>query len=185
MTQESQPQPQQPQTQPHRPADDSEEIYFHGSPLLRGSVGRVMIFALIGCLLIALPIILAAWGKSPPGLVWLLLILAGIIVIIVPILMAKRIRYRISNYRIDFESGLLSSNIDTLELWHVEDLKFHQSIVDRMVGVGTITIISHDDTTPVLTLRGLPDPRRIFEMLQQRVIAVKRQRGVVKMDTGS
>ena len=93
-------------------------------------------------------------------------------------------RYRISNYRIDYERGVLSKNIDTLELWHVEDIQFHQSLIDRLSSVGTITVISHDETTPKLELHGLPNPRPIFESLKQRIIAVKRQRGVIKMDVG-
>jgi hypothetical protein len=30
----------------------------------------------------------------------------------------------------------------------------------------------------------LPNPRAIFDQLRQRVITVKRQRGVIKMDVG-
>jgi hypothetical protein len=33
-------------------------------------------------------------------------------------------------------------------------------------------------------VRGLPKPRPIFDALKQRIIAVKRQRGVIKMDVG-
>jgi uncharacterized membrane protein YdbT with pleckstrin-like domain len=101
-----------------------------------------------------------------------------------PVLMQRTVRYRVSNYRIDYERGLLSKTIDTLELWHVEDIRFHQTLLDRMLSTGTITVISHDDTTPQLVLRGVPNPRPLFETLKQRVIAVKRQRGVVKMDVG-
>jgi hypothetical protein len=99
--------------------------------------------------------------------------------------MIRSIRYRITNYRIDYERGILSKTIDTLELWHVEDIHFHQGIIDRIVNAGDITIMSHDDTTPRLDLRGVPNPRPLFESLKQRVIAVKRQRGVIKMDMGS
>ena len=53
-----------------------------------------------------------------------------------------------------------------------------------MLGVGTITVISHDDTTPRLQLKSLPKARPLFDQLKQRVIAVKRQRGVIKMDVG-
>ena len=59
------------------------------------------------------------------------------------------------------------------------------SIIDRIVNTGDITILSHDDTTPRLELFGVPNPRPLFENLKQRVIAVKRQRGVIKMDTGA
>jgi uncharacterized membrane protein YdbT with pleckstrin-like domain len=105
--------------------------------------------------------------------------------VLIPIIMVKTYRYRISNYRIDYERGLLSRNIDTLELWHVEDISFHQSLLDRILGVGTIMVISHDDTNPRLELKSLPNPRPIFDMLKQRIIAVKRQRGVIKMDVGT
>jgi hypothetical protein len=102
----------------------------------------------------------------------------------VPVLMAKSIRYRVSNYRIDYERGFFSRDIDTLELWHVEDLHFHQSLLDRLLGVGLIRVVSRDDTLPELTLRGIPNPRPLYETLKQRVIAVKRSRGVIKVDPG-
>src|SRR5205814_9566602 len=98
--------------------------------------------------------------------------------------MNNMVSFRITYYSIDSEHGLLSINIDTLELWHVEDIHFHHSLVDRLVNTGDIIILSHDDTTPRLELNGVPNPRPLFENLKQRVIAVKRQRGVIKMDTG-
>jgi hypothetical protein len=115
----------------------------------------------------------------------LALVVIGLILMVIPSVMVRMIRYRISNYRIDFERGLLSRSIDTLELWHVEDISFHQSLLDRIFNVGDITVMSHDDTTPKLVLRGLPNPRPLFDSLKQRIIAVKRQRGVIKMDTGT
>lgn len=172
---------------PHRPADDREEVYFQGSPMLRGELGRLTGFVVFGLIFIAIPIAYHFMQKDRSGpvwWVWLACIVIGLIVMFIPWLMTKTLRYRVSNYRIDFERGLLSRSIDTLELWHVEDISFHQSLVDRILGVGTITIISSDDTTPRLELKSLPKPRQLFESLKQRVIAVKRQRGVVKMDIG-
>lgn len=170
---------------PHKPADDKEEIYFHGSPLLRGEVGHVLLFGLIGLVLIAIPFVYGAFAeRGMPWWVIAIFILLGIAMLLVPVLLIKSIRYRISNYRIDFERGILSRSIDTLELWHVDDISFRQSLLDRILNVGTITIISDDPTTPRLPLRGIPSPRPVFDSLKQRIIAVKRQRGVIKMDMG-
>jgi hypothetical protein len=58
-------------------------------------------------------------------------------------------------------------------------------MLDRLMGVGTITVISHDDTTPQLIMHGLPNARPLFQTLEQRIIAVKRQRGVMKVDSGT
>src|SRR5258705_55746 len=148
------------QGRPHKPADDKEEVYFEGSPLLRGDLGRLFIFAIIAAILVAIPILDSRYHWFPlPGWAWIVAIILALICLLIPYLMIKAVRYRITNYRIDFERGLLSKNIDTLELWHVEDINFHQSIIDRLMNTGDITVLSHDDTTPKLELNGIPNPR--------------------------
>jgi membrane protein YdbS with pleckstrin-like domain len=168
---------------PHAAPGDVEEVYFEGSPPARGNSGRIALFGLIGIFFIALAVFLI-YKKSGPWWLTASAFLLGIFLPTVPIAMAKNVRYRISNYRIDYERGMLSKNIDTMELWHVEDLHFHQSLMDRLLNVGTITVIAKDDVMPRLEIRGIPRPRPLYDMLKQRVIAVKRQRGVIKMDPG-
>jgi membrane protein YdbS with pleckstrin-like domain len=174
-----------PDNRPHRPADDSEEVYFEGSPLLRAEFGKVAIFGLIGIAIIALVTTDAfKWHSSLPWWMRLLAIAVAIGLFFIPSITRRTVRYRITNYRIDVTSGFFSRNIDTIELWHVEDIRLHQSLFNRMVGVGTIAVSSRDQVLPLLSLRGLPRPQELFKMLEQRIIAVKRQRGVMKVDPG-
>lgn len=164
------------------PREPDEQVYFEGSPLLRGHVGMVLTWFGIATGLMAVSIVIAASGIG-----WI----AGAIgipiafaLLLIPILQLRTVRYRITNYRIDYERGLLTRKIDTLELWHVDDISMRQGPIDRMLNVGTISVDSGDNSTPRLVLRGLPMPRQLFESLKQRVLAVKRQRGVIKMDLG-
>lgn len=168
---------------PHATPGDHEEIYFQGSPPMRALSGAIALYALICLALIAIAVLLI---RKDIGPWWLKLgiIVVGLAMPLIPAIKARSIRYRISNYRIDFERGLLSKNIDTLELWHVEDIHFHQTLMDRILNVGNITVLSRDESLPKLVLLGIPNPRPLYEMLKQRVIAVKRQRGVMKMDPG-
>lgn len=171
---------------PHRPADDSEEVYFEGSPLIRGAIGKGLLWELAGLLLIIAPLLVHfGLNRHVPAGVIAGFVVVGLVLVCIPPVRAMTIRYRITNYRIDYERGLLSKDIDTLELWHVEDINFHQTLSDRLLGLGNITVLSHDETTPTLLLHSLPHSRHLFEQLKQRIIAVKRQRGVVKMDTGT
>lgn len=168
---------------PYRPPQDTEEVYYEGAPSLKGEAGTMIV-----CGLVALGVVVAGvWIGILSGGLGFLLLPAGLVVgagvVAYPVLLNKTIRYKITNYRIDFERGLLSKRIDTLELWDVEDIKFRQSLWDRMLQVGTLTVFSNDDTTPNLEMKGLPEPRRLFDVLKQRVISVKRQRGVLKLDT--
>jgi membrane protein YdbS with pleckstrin-like domain len=174
-----------PEDRPHRPADDTEQVYYEGSPMVRAQLGVVMLWGLLALLLVAAPIVYRIFkGAWWPWYVNAALVVIGLLLLVIPLLIVKQFRYRISNYRIDFERGLLGKRIETMELWHVDDLEFQQSFFDRLMGVGQITVFSNDKTTPKLELKGLPNPRPLFESLKQRVIAVKRQRGVIKMDLG-
>ncbi|MCX7007694.1 MAG: PH domain-containing protein [Kiritimatiellaeota bacterium] len=160
--------------------DEREEVYYEGSPSLWGSVGQLLL-----CVLLAMGSSIGAFALAGHGWyipVFGLLVAAALI--IVPVLLVRSTHYRVTSYRIDFERGLFSKDIDTLELWHVEDIKFHQSFLDRLLGVGQIIVLAHDDTTPELQLQSLPDPRPVFDALKQRIITVKRQRGVIKIDAG-
>ena len=170
---------------PHAPPDHDEIVYYEGSPLVRGSLLHLFGFGFAGLVLIAVPILLRIeMHKFPNLIVSLVCVVLGFLLFLVPAIRTKTVRYRITNYRIDYERGLLARNIDTLELWHVEDLHFHQSLLGRVLNVGSITVTSRDETTPKLELHSLPNPRPLYETLKQRVIAVKRQQGVLKVDPG-
>jgi hypothetical protein len=160
--------------------DVKEVVYYEGTPSLRGALGSLTIAILLGAGAIAISVALRHYGWWIP----LLGVVVASAIVALPIILFRSVRYRISNYRIDYERGVFSRDIDTLELWHVEDLKFHQSLLDRIMRIGAITVLSHDDTTPKLFLKALPNPRPVFETLKQRIITVKRQRGVIKLDAG-
>ena len=164
---------------------DQEIVYYEGRPLLRAEQAKAAMWFIVGLVLVSLPILASifewTWWRT-----WMTIvaILGALLAIGLPWLLMRTTRYRVTNYRIDFERGILVKRIDTLELWHVDDIKFEQGLLDRIMNVGTITVISDDRTTPKLELGGIPDPRRIFDALKERIIAVKRQRGVLKMDMG-
>ena len=184
MTQIVMPSSPSPDDRPHKPADDTEEVYFEGSPLLRAELGRVILYGLVGVALLALVIVSFVKQWHWPWWLDLAVIAIAALITFWPILLRKTVRYRITNYRIDITNGVLSRNVDTVELWHVEDLRLHQSLVNRITDVGAISIVVHDQALPKFTLAGLPKPQQLFKILEQRVIAVKRQRGVMKVDAG-
>lgn len=169
------------------PAEDQEVIFYEGSPLLRGELGLVFMWFAIGLVLAAIPTLW--WWRNnsvdggPPLWLWILVPI-GLALIFFPMIWVKRHRFKITNYRIDYEYGLVTTNIETLELWHVDDISLRQGLLDKIFGVGSIHIISDDRSTPKLELRSVSNPRALYESLKQRVIAVKRQRGVIKMDMG-
>ena len=167
-----------------RTADDTQVIYYEGSPKLRGELGLLFIWSAIGLLFIAVPVLIKHFGGHLSD--WYLVGGIGIACLCwcIPALMVRREFYRITNYRIDINTGLLFKEMDTLELWHVEDVSLRQNPLEQLFNVGTITIVSRDMTNPKLLLRSLSHPRQLLETLKTRIISVKRQQGVLKVDPG-
>lgn len=168
-----------------KPPGPDEVVFYQGSPKLRGELGLVFKSLAAALVFVAIGVACTIYQR-PVDWYWLVLLICCAValgVLLLPSLLVKRDRYRISNYRIDFEHGLVSKHLDTIELWHVEDVSMRMGLADRVLGVGTITVESDDRSTPKLLLRSLPNPRVIFEQLKTRVLAVKRQRGVIKLDS--
>jgi membrane protein YdbS with pleckstrin-like domain len=107
-------------------------------------------------------------------------VLVGLVWMLVLNLHRKNKRYRITDRTIDYEVGVFSKRVETLQLWRVQDIEFRQSFFHRLLGIATIHLITKDLMTPELSLRGLPASREIFDRLkdacdlsrQQRVIGV-------------
>lgn len=163
---------------------EPEVIYYQGSPKLRG---ELLLLAKCG----AVALVLAALGwlvfakeffGSYNMIVGLSFWLLAVVVFFLPPLFVRRYRYRVTNYRIDFETGLIGKTIDSKEINRVHDVQFKQTIIDRILGVGTITLHSSDATTPTLDLRSLPEPRKLYDMLKRRVDEVKVKQRVLRVD---
>lgn len=123
-----------------------------------------------------------AWFWSYVFACILSVVLLGLIWLSVLELRRRGTRYKITNRTIDHESGVLSKRIETVQLWRVKDIDFRQTVIDRMVGVATITIITSDQSAPQITLRGLPASRELFEKIKDAAEVARRQR-VVDVET--
>ena len=78
-------------------------------------------------------------------------------------------RYKISRRRVEFQKGVITRRLDSLELWRVLDVRYEQSVLDRIFDNAKITLIGTDQTHPSLLLYGLPNHRHLFERLREAV----------------
>jgi len=83
----------------------------------------------------------------------------------------KTTRYRVTDRRVEFERGVFAKQVDSVELWRVLDVRYGQSLFDRVLGNGKITLTGIDRSHPDFVLYGLPHHRRLFEQLRDAVQA--------------
>ena len=81
----------------------------------------------------------------------------------------KSIKFRVTNTVIETERGLLSKNIDVLQLWRCRDVRYRQNLIDRILGIAHIEVFAQDATTPHLEIVGMPASRQLFENLRDSI----------------
>lgn len=85
-------------------------------------------------------------------------------------------RYSLSEDRLFCETGLLNTNSDEVLLYRVRDLRLTINLAQRILGVGTVCVISSDKSVPHLDLKNIRNPREVKELIHQHVEAAKDKR---------
>jgi membrane protein YdbS with pleckstrin-like domain len=166
----------------------NEEILWEGAPSLKALAVTMAATALFA---IALPLVVylaydplrdlvSSAGRNAAGIVRehegsartviVLLVVAAVAVRVVRLawrmLALRSHRYGVSNQRIMVESGVFSKTLVEVDMRTIDDITFHQTFVERLLGIGQIAIVSSEPSTPSVKLVGVPDPRQIRELIR-------------------
>ncbi len=145
-----------------------DEVFFTGIAKHSTSLSKYLLWILAciaGGVLGWLLMKVEALAELP---LWLLS-LGGLPMLLVTYLRHITTKYKVSGRRVEVEKGILSKRVDSLELWRVLDVRYEQSLFDRIFANGRITLYGTDQTDPMLCLHGLPEHRELFERLRDAV----------------
>ncbi|MBW4080036.1 PH domain-containing protein [Paenibacillus sp. S150] len=78
-------------------------------------------------------------------------------------------KYIITSQRIMVKTGLIGKNIEEIELLRVNDFSVAQSIPQRILGIGTLTVFSDDASSPQLLFRKIRKAQSVKDILRQAV----------------
>ena len=87
-------------------------------------------------------------------------------------------RYRLTSQRLFAQTGLIAKELEEVELFRVKDVTLSQGVLDRLLGVGTVTVLSTDDTAPELDLAGIRDPLAAKEAIRNAFRAARQREGL-------
>jgi len=107
----------------------------------------------------------------------------GLVCALVALLRWGRVRYVITNDRIQFERGILSRTIKSIELWRMRDLIFHRTTLEGLFGMGRIMIVSRDPTAVTSVVGPIHRARDVYNKLLTAREAAVRDRGVVAVES--
>lgn len=172
------------QTPTTPPLPQHEETLWRGTPAWALLAGHIAGIALT---LIVVPLITYFAAKRALDLEsgeriistgWLItaaIVIIQVIVFAVALLRLRSTVYTITNQRVMIETGLLTKALSEIDLRYVDDTQFIQSFTQRILGIGNVTLVSSDKTTPVYVLRSIRDPRNVREMIRSHAYRVSQR----------
>jgi uncharacterized membrane protein YdbT with pleckstrin-like domain len=96
----------------------------------------------------------------------------------------RAVRYTLRGQRLEVEKGLLGRRYESIELWRVRDVVLDQALLERVRGVGLITLYSTDQVEPVLHIGPVASAKTLFDQIRDAVAAARKDARVVPLDAG-
>ncbi|MEC0170276.1 PH domain-containing protein [Paenibacillus graminis] len=77
--------------------------------------------------------------------------------------------FTITSQRIMVKTGLIGKDVEEIELLRVNDFSVAQSVLQRILGIGTLTVFSDDASSPQLLLHRIRQPQTVKDVLRKAV----------------
>ena len=114
------------------------------------------------------------------GLLWMLL-LGWNIGMIISWLRSFGERLKITSQRVILTRGVISQDVEEVEYYRVKDTKYQQGILQRIFGIGTITLFSDDATAPTFTFT-IHNPEYYRERIRECINVERKRMGAIQLD---
>ena len=131
-------------------------------------------FAGMVLVLVAIPMLAFFFASAIPnpelvGFGWIataFLFVIQFMVVLVAWIRLRSTLYHVTNQRVIVEQGVFSKRVDEIDLRYIDDSTFTQSLIERILGIGSVTLMSSDTSTPSYVLRSIRDPRGVRELIR-------------------
>jgi hypothetical protein len=186
-------------SQPSGDGQLDESILFAGRPSLWGLVPSIV----MGGILLAAAVVLVKMPLEEMVNNWLDLelaedsileigryrVLAGLalgavvlLVLVFKIINLKAIYYEITSDRVEWSRGIFDRRVDNLDMFRVVDLKMRRSILDCILGIGTVALITTDKTDPNFVFRKMKNSRALYDIIKRASLDADRRTNVVHLE---
>jgi len=94
----------------------------------------------------------------------------------------KMIYYEVSADRIEWSRGILDRRVDNLDMFRVIDLKLRRSLIDCVVGIGTVALVTTDKSDPEFVFKKVRHCRELYDVIKRASLEADRRTGVVHLE---
>jgi membrane protein YdbS with pleckstrin-like domain len=112
----------------------------------------------------------------------LVLGLAAVFALFWKLLSLKSIRYEVTPDRIEWSRGIFDRKVDNLDMFRVVDLKLRRSVIECLVGIGTVIVLTSDESDPQFEFKHVRRCRRLYDTLKEAGLKADKKQNVIHME---
>ena len=90
--------------------------------------------------------------------------------------------YELTTQRLKIHRGILNRRLEEIELYRVKDYIMDQPLFLRMLGLGNLTLVTSDASTPTVVIRAIPGVAAVREQLRTAVQSERDRKRVRELD---
>ena len=143
-------------------------LHPHWLTVLTPTILGVVLAAVAGIAVLVTPD--NSTGNLIQTIVVAILLIIALILVVVPFLRWRTTHYVITSHRVMVRRGILSKAGKDITLSKITDVSFHQSLLDRIIRSGTLTIESAGDSADEL-LRNIPRSDEVQQLINRLIDA--------------
>ena len=143
-----------------------QKLYEENPAMFRNHPFQFILYMLLVIGSIALPIVLVPPLEPQTAvLVGFASFVAGVLILLVWYVQTKASKLSITESNVLYEKGILSKVRYEMDIDQIRTVVVRQSFVNRILGVGEVTIFTTGDT-PEVVVPGLPNPNKVRELIK-------------------
>ena len=144
---------------------EGEAVRWEGHPSLR----LVLPTILFGLAIAVAGVVLTAVVLSEPPVRWLPLlgVPIGLAIVVWAYVSQRSTHYIITSEEVYRKTGIVNRNVAQVRLDRVQNTTYDQSVLDRLLSYGTITIYTAGSDTMDVSFEGVPHPQRVNQALTE------------------
>ena len=96
-------------------------------------------------------------------------------------LATKQWRLTITDQRVDFVQGILSTKQESVEFYRARDSNYTQTLLQKIFGVGNVWVVSADATAPVVTFP-IRNPSGMRDQIRNFIRDQRKEMGTAMRD---
>jgi membrane protein YdbS with pleckstrin-like domain len=94
----------------------------------------------------------------------------------------KSIRYEVTPDRIEWSRGIFDRQVDNIDMFRVVDLKLRRSLLEACLGIGTVILLTNDESDPQFEFKKVHRCRRLYDALKEAGLNADKKRGVIHLE---